>query len=169
MRDTILTMSNRQALSVLVDADLSDTPSTENVPNPPAGENEPSGATPLQGLEWIVTVEENTGTPIQVEGILLARLQISLDQGAGWATAFTTETEQEMQLCEDRSAPDPCLSVNGVATRRQAVSHRFLDELGVTDLTQVRFRTVYSTSGRTGGDGAATLAVTSYLQRIGGA
>lgn len=169
MRDTILTMSNRQALSVPVDDNLADTASTNDVPNPPSGENEPSGELPVQGMEWIVTVEENTGTPIQVEGTLLARLQISLDQGAGWAAAFTTENEQEMQLCEDRSAPDPCLSVNGVATRRQVVSHRFLEELGVTDMTQVRFRTVYSSSGRVGSDGAATVAATSYLQRIGGA
>lgn len=168
MRDTILTMSNRQALAVPVDDNLADTASTEDVPNPPAGENEPSGELPIQGFEWIVMVEENTGTPIQVEGTLLARLQISLDQGSGWATAFTTETEQEMQICEDRSAPDPCLSAGGIAVRRQAVSHRFREELGITDLTQVRFRTVYSSSGRVGGDGVAAVAATSYLQRIGG-
>jgi len=168
MRDTVLTMSNEQDLAVVVDDNMADTPSTVDVPNPPVGENEPSGDTPVAGLEWIVTAYENTTVPIQVEGTLLARLQMSDDLGVTWASVFTTEQEQEMQLAEDSLVPDPCLSVRGQVIRRQRVGHRFREELGIVDLTLIRFRTVYSTTGREAGDAAATVTVTSYLANAGG-
>lgn len=159
MRDEVLTMSNRQALSVPVDADLGDTNSTNEVPNPAAGDPQPSGETPLAGLEWVIMADEATATPVQVEGTLLARLQFSTDDGATWHTA----EEQEARLCEDDSAPDPCLSSGGSAIRKQRVGHRFRETFGITDMTDIRFRTVYSSSGRAASDLAATVDVTSYL------
>lgn len=157
MRDVVLTMSNRQALAVPVDANLADTNSTNEVPNPAAGDPQPSGETPLAGLEWIVMADEDIGT--QMEGTLLARLQFSTDGGGTWHT----DEEQEVRLSEDDSAPDPGLSANGSAIRRVRVGHRFRETFGITDLTQIRFRTVYSTIGRVMGDAVDTVDVTSYL------
>lgn len=159
MRDVVLTMSNRQALAVPVDANLADTNSTNEVPNPAAGDPQPSGETPLAGLEWVANVEETTAVAIQVEGTLLARLQFSTDGGATWHT----DEELEIRLCEDDATPDPCLSINGVAKRNVRVGHRFRETFGITDLTQLRFRTVYSTIGRVMGDGVAQVTVNSYL------
>jgi len=157
MRDQVLTMSNRQALAVPVDANLGATDSTNEIPNPPVGENQPAMNldTPLW---WLLEFEENTAAAIQVEGTLNAELQFSLD-GATWRTGDGVEVQLD----------DPSLAANEVATRRVAVGRRLRDELGETDLTTVRLKTVYTTTGRVMGDAAATVAVTSYLTNADGA
>lgn len=156
MRDVLLTMSNAQSLAVPVDDNLSATDSTVEVPEPSAGNPEPSGETPLaEGLDWILLIEEKTGTPIQVEGNLHAELQYSLDGGSSWQTGDGVEIQLD----------DPALAASAQVRRRTKVGWAFRDDLDVTDPTQVRYKTVYSTTGRVMGDGAATVEVTSYLSR----
>lgn len=159
MRDVVLTMSNRQVIAVPVDANLGDTNSTNEIPLPAAGDPQPSGEVPLAGLEWIVNVEETTAVAIQVEGTLLARLQFSTNAGGAWHT----DEELEARLCEDDATPDPCLSINGLARRALRFGARFRETFGITNLQDIRFRTVYSTIGRVMGDGVAQVTVNSYL------
>jgi hypothetical protein len=150
-------MSNRQVIAVPA-GNIADTNSTNEVPNPAVGDPQPSGETPLAGLEWVVNVEETDAPAVQVEGTVLARLQFSTDAGATWHT----DEELEARLCEDDSAPDPCLTVNGVAKRSLRVGHRFRETFGITDLTQIRFRTVYSSIDRAA-DPVSEITVNSYL------
>lgn len=149
-------MSNRQSLSVPVDTNLGATNSTSVVPNPPAGEGQPSGATPLSGeLVWVLEIEEATATPVAVQGTFNAELQISLDAASSWRAGDGTEVQLD----------DPSLATNQQVVRRVNIGRAFRDELAVVDPTLIRFRTVYSTTGRTTADAAATVAVTSYLTR----
>jgi len=156
MRDALLTMSNLQALSVLVDADLAATDSTVVVPEPLAGHPEPSGETPLvEGLDWIVNFREATTVPIAVQGVLVAELQFSIDGGANFLPAQGVEV----------ATGDPALAASGRFRRAVKIGRKFFDELGVVDPANVRWKTVYSTTGRVMGDAAATVRVTSYLTR----
>ncbi len=158
MRDEVLTMSDEQALSIPADGNLSATDSTNEVPEPASGYPEPSGATPARGLIWKTIFVEATGTPIQVEGELLAELQYSLDGGSTWETVDGTEIQLD----------DPALVASGIARRAVNVGRAFKQDLSVTDPANVRWKTVYSTTSRTAGDGAATVNVTSHLTTVGG-
>lgn len=156
MRDVALTMSLLQSLAVPVNADLGATNSTSTIPNPPAAESQPSGDIPLEaGLDWIVSFLEATGTPIQVEGRLVATLQFSLDSGG---TYQTVEPEVIATV-------DPALAASGKFRRTAKIGRRLLDDYGIRDGSLIRFKTVYTTTGRVMGDGAATVKVTSYLTR----
>lgn len=160
VRDAILTMSNRQTLAVDAAANTiassGTADSTNAVPEPslgPTGFPETSGETPYDGLKWTLMYEEDTSTPIQLEGNLHAELQFSLDNGSTWQTGDGLEIQLD----------DPALPANGRAIREAVFGRNFKDRLAVTDPTQVRFKTVYSVSGRVGGDGACDVAATSYL------
>lgn len=159
VRDVHLTFSDEQALSIPAGAgELSDTNSTNEVPTT-AGE---SGYTPAIGLVWKMLAREATGTPIQVEGVLKARLQYSLDGGSNWET----DGEIEMIIARDHGTPDPALPASGTAEQAIVVGWDFAG-LGEPP-TDIRFRVVYSTDGREAGDGAATVNVSSWLEGPGG-
>ncbi len=156
MRDVALTMSLLQSLAVPVNADLGATNSTSTIPNPPAAESQPSGDIPLAaGLDWIVSLQEATVVPIQVEGRLISTLQFSTDSGA---TFNTVETEVI-------ATADPALAASGKFRRIAKIGRRLLDDYGIRDGALVRFKTVYTTTGRVMGDAAATVKATSYLTR----
>jgi len=148
-------MSNLQSLTVGVGVNLAATDSTTVIPNPPSGQSQPSGETPLQGLAWVVELLEATATPIQVEGSFSVELQYSLDSGSTYKTSDGVEI----------ATADPALAASGQLRRTVAIGRKFFDELAVTVPTAVRWKTVYSTTGRVGGDGAATVKATSYLTR----
>lgn len=160
VRDNVLTMANRYAMSVEVDANTLNTnatePSPDNVPDPAnldARMPETSGEPGEAGLKWYLMVEEVTGTPVQVEGAFHAELQFSLDQGSTWQTGDGLEIQLD----------DPCLAASGRVERERRIGVDFAKGLGVTDPTQVRWQTVFSISGRTGGDAVAAIVATSLL------
>lgn len=158
MRDVQLTMSDAQSLSIPAGAgELTDTNSTNEVPQ--TGESGFTGVS--HPVNWHVIAREATGTPIQVEGKLLARLQVSLDGGSAWQT----DQEVEMVIARDHATPDPCLPASGKASNSVLIGRPHAQQ--GEPPTDIRYRTVYSTDGREAGDGAATVIVSSYLSGIG--
>ena len=158
MRDVELTMSDGQSLSIPEGtSELSDTNSSDEVPQ--AGESGFSGVT--HPLNWHVIAREATGTPIQVEGKFLARLQVSLDGGSAWET----DQEVEMVIARDHAAPDPCLPASGKAVNSVLIGRPHAQQ--GEPPTDIRYRTVYSTDLREAGDAAAIVIVSSFLSGIG--
>ena len=163
-RDEILTMSNRQSLAITVSADMTPVASTRTTGTAITPVGEPAGAadtysllTPASGLIWHLMFIENTSTPIIVQGNMQAELQYSIDGAAGtYLTAEGTEV----------SFDDAELIASGVLRIAINVGRNFRD-LGVTDFTQISFRTFYSTDNRACGDGVAVVAATSYLSTPG--
>jgi len=145
-------MSNLQSLAVPVGANLGATDSAVVVPVAAAD----SGYSPSQGMVWKVAILEATATPIQVEGKFLAELQFSLDAGSTWQT----DQGVEMVIAANPATPDPCLPASGKARNAVAIGRPLQDQ---ADPKNVRYKTVYTTTGRVGGDGAATVKVTSFL------
>ncbi len=158
MRDVELTMSDGQSLSIPEGtSELSDTNSSDEVPQ--AGESGFSGVT--HPLNWHVIAREATSSPVQVEGTLLARLQVSIDGGGSWLT----DQEVEMVIARDHAAPDPCLPASGKAVNSVLIGRPHAQQ--GEPPTDIRYRTVYSTDLREAGDAAAIVIVSSFLSGIG--
>lgn len=115
--------------------------------------------TPSQGLIWHLIIDELEGTAL--EGVLVIKLQMSLDGSVGGTFEAANEVEW--------ATADPAMTADQTIRSAINVGRDFrsgANNQQVTDPTLINFRTEYSTTGRSG-DTATTLRVTSYLSTQG--
>lgn len=144
-RDTELTFSNKQALSVGSAADLAPTNSAGLIPiNAPRNTH-----VPVAGFFAFVRIK-NVGANAMTTGVFSAKLQRSQDGGSTW----WTDDEIEMSI------PAADLAVGDVAGRSVGVS--FDSRFAQVDPTLLRFKLVYSTTGHTTAS-VVSLEATAYL------
>lgn len=161
-RDRLWTMSDGQALSVPVGANLAATDSTNRVPRDDTGADgaQHPGNLPPDAV-W--HVDARVGATA-MEGRLVADLQISRDGGA----TFLAAPNARVELSSDPALSDAAASIVANGRVRRAISVGIpLQDVKLVDPNLLRYKTVYTTLGRVAGDPAVVVNVTSYIAATG--